>query len=127
MGDLVNLVEPFDQFWKLVHPARKQGKAIARAKFKSITGNGLETRMLDRSNNEYVNVNHYATAPDLILAMKAYRMWIVKTDVEDKYILQPTNWLNRGAWEDLEEERNELADRWDYLQTRIAAANGGNN
>ena len=105
----------FETFWS-VYP-RKVGKAMARAKWKAITGNGLEARCKDRDGN-VMDVELFATPDDLIEGAKAYRYDCM--DTEERYVAHPTTWLNQGRWEDQDEqERAEKARKMDRILERL--------
>lgn len=105
----------FETFWS-VYP-RRAGKAMALSKWKSITGNGLLAKCRDRDGNT-MEVDLYATADEIIEGVKAYRY--INIDTEERYILHPTTWLNRGMWEDMEEdERSKYARKMDAILERM--------
>ena len=102
--NIVSLPTPdrFEEFWK-VYP-RKVRKALARAKFEAITGEGLETKTLDRDSGEYVPIFLKADADTLIEAARRYRKSNIDPhtfDMKDdgKFMCHPATWLNQGRWE----------------------------
>lgn len=89
---------PFDQFWSRC--LKKTDKALAKAKWDAITTTGLSTRMLDKDSGQYVEVTLKATPEQIIEGMKQYGLRNLET--EDRYIMGPATWLNRGRWMDYE-------------------------
>lgn len=96
----------FETFWR-IYP-RKVGKAMARAKWNQITGNGMQAKCRDRDGNT-MDVDLFARPEDLIEGAKAYRYDSI--DTESRFIAHPCTWLNQGRWEDLDEEERALKAR----------------
>lgn len=104
----------FESFWR-AYP-RKVGKAMARNKWGAITGDGLSAKCRDRDGNT-MDMDLIANPADLIEAAKAYRLDCI--DTEKRYILYPETWLNRGRWEDYDDdERREKAAKMDKILER---------
>lgn len=87
----------FEDFWRL-YP-RKVDKAIARAKWNQITGDGLTTRMLDRDSRMFVHATLRATPEEIMAGLKRYRENL-PLEYDEQFIPYPTTWLNRGRWDD---------------------------
>lgn len=108
MGDVVPMPEraTFEDFWKLCY--RKVDKALARSKWTAITSErGLETRIRDRETGELVSVHLQATPEEIIAGLNAYNKTLYSPTsferlVEDRYIVHPATFLNRGRWMDYE-------------------------
>ena len=110
MSDLTNVVRmpeaaSFEQFWQ-VFPKRV-GKAMAKAKWDAITGDGLVTRTLDKDSGTYIELELKATPEEIIEGAKRYFQsqrlpgignYRLKDD--GKFTLHPSTWLNRGGWMD---------------------------
>ena len=95
----------FEEFWQ-AYP-RRIGKALARAKWKAITGPGLKTRTLDKDSGTYVEIELRATPDEIIAGAKRYYQanrlnGTGQYGFKDggRYLCQPAYWLNRGRWED---------------------------
>lgn len=93
----------FETFWKW-YP-KKEGKALAKAKFNKITNGGLATRTLDKDSGTYEEIELSATADEIVEGAKRF----VKSQIDPmthkirdggKYIPQPSRWLNQGRWMD---------------------------
>lgn len=101
----------FEEFWK-AYP-RKVGKALCRAKFAALVGDGLRTtvdgqKLLLKSSED-----------DLVKAAKAF-WYDMPEDQDPRFIPHPATWLNQGRYEDIDDERrDELAAKYDALQERI--------
>lgn len=107
--------DPFEIFWN-IYP-RKCGKAMARAKWKQITGNGMQAKCRDRDGNT-MDVDLHATPEDIIEGVKAYRYDCI--DTESRYIAHPSTWLNQGRWEDQDaEDRADKARKMDAIRERM--------
>lgn len=105
----------FEIFWR-IYP-RKCGKAMARAKWKQITGNGMQAKCRDRDGNT-MEVDLFARSDELIEGAKAYRYDCI--DTEARFIAHPSTWLNQGRWEDMdEEERATKARKMDDIIERM--------
>lgn len=108
--------DPFEIFWN-TYP-RKCGKAMARAKWKQITGNGMQAKCRDRDGNT-MDVDLYATPDDLIEGAKAYRFECVDAETAPQFIAHPSTWLNQGRWDDLSaDERADKARKMDAITER---------
>ena len=97
----------FDEWWTAFPTCRRVGKALARQLWTAITGSGLHTRMQNRDSGEYVVVFHQATAEELLAAVKRYDQRMMNSSGaygsykdDGKFVMHPSTWLNRGAWED---------------------------
>jgi hypothetical protein len=88
----------FDVFWSGC--LKKADKAMAKAKWDLITTTGLYTRMLDRDSGHYVDVTLRASPDEIIAGYREYAMRNLET--EDRFIMGPATWLNRGRWMDYE-------------------------
>lgn len=93
----------FGELWA-VWP-RKDGKAIARTKFDAIVKGGFQTKTLDKSSGQYMDMELTATAEDIIAGAKAYvasqidkRTYRFRDD--GKFIPHLATWLGRAGWED---------------------------
>ena len=93
----------FEDFWR-VYPKRVQ-KAIAKAKWDAITGEGLTTRTLDKDSGGYIELELKASPDEIIEAARSY----AKSQREPhsyslrdngKYTCNPATWLNQGRWMD---------------------------
>ena len=89
----------FKTFWD--NCPRKVGRIMAQSKFEAITGDGLHTRTKDRDSDTYIEVFLKATAQEVIEGMKRYRkrVWVTE-ETDERFILHPSTWLNRGGWLD---------------------------
>jgi hypothetical protein len=99
--DDTDLNAAFEEFWK--NFPKKVGKPIAKAKFKEIVTKGLKTRTLDRDSGQYVDIELEATPQEIIDGAKRYARSLIdmntfKRKVEDKFVLHPSTYLNRGSW-----------------------------
>lgn len=96
----------FEEFWQAFPFPRRQNKALAKAKWEKITGDGLDTKMLDKSNGSYEPMFLKATPQEILEGVKRYdakhrhphERWRYKDD--GKYVAAPHTWLNRGGWLD---------------------------
>ena len=107
MGNVTELktqtVADFEAFWK--ECPKRVDKALAKAKWDKITGEGLKTRMLDRDSGMFVEIELKATPEELIAGMKRYYRTqfdraTYKIRDDGKYTMHPATWLNRGRWMD---------------------------
>lgn len=97
---------------------RKCGKAMARAKWNQITGNGMQAKCRDRDGN-VMDVDLYARPEDLIEGAKAYRYECVDAETPQHFIAHPSTWLNQGRWDDLSaDERADKARKMDAILER---------
>lgn len=103
--DPTPVAEPsrFEELWKMW--PRKDGKAIARAKFDGIVRGGFQTKTLDKSSGQYMDMELSAPAEQIIAGAKAYvqsqidrRTYRLKDD--GKFIPHLATWLGRAGWED---------------------------
>lgn len=114
--------DPFEIFWN-TYP-RKCGKAMALAKWKQITGNGMQAKCRDRDGNT-MDVDLFATPDDLIEGAKAYRYECVDAETPQHFIAHPSTWLNQGRWDDLSaDERAEKARKMDAITERRGGQSG---
>lgn len=95
----------FEALWK-VWP-RKDGKAVARAKYLAIIKGGYETRTLDKSSQMFIPMELSATPEEILAGAKAYvlsqidkRTYRMKDD--GKFIPHLATWLGRAGWQDFE-------------------------
>ena len=86
----------FEAFWQ--ECPRTVGKILAYALWQAITGDGLDTRNLNRDSGEYLDVSIKATPQELVDGMKLYRKrgWVTE-EPEARYIRPPSTWLTRAA------------------------------
>lgn len=98
----------FDEWWTAYPTCRRVGKAMARQLWTDITSDhGLRTRMQNRDSGQYVEVTHKATADELLAAVRRYDARMMNSSGaygsykdDGKFVMHPSTWLNRGAWED---------------------------
>lgn len=95
--------DQFEDFWKR-YP-RRVGKPLARAKWDAITGDGLQTRTLDKDSGQYVTIELKATPEELIAGADRYRKSQIdpqtfKLRDNGKFTCHPATWLNQGRWLD---------------------------
>lgn len=93
----------FDSLWK-VWP-RKDGKAIARAKYEAILKGGYRTRTLDKSSGTYIDMELGAAAEMILDGAKAYVQSQIDRNTyrlkdDGKFIPHLATWLGRAGWED---------------------------
>lgn len=93
----------FNELWAIW--GRKDGKAVARAKFDAIVKGGFRTKTLDKSSGDFVPMELTATADQIIAGAKAYMAaQIDKTTYrlkdDGKYLPHLSTWLGRAGWED---------------------------
>jgi len=95
----------FDELWRIW--PRKDGKAIARAKFDGIVKGGFQTKTLDKSSGQFFDMELSATADEIIAGATAY----LKSQVDKntyrlkdggKFIPHLSTWLGRAGWQDFE-------------------------
>lgn len=93
----------FEECWKAW--PRKDGKAIARAKYLAIIKGGYDTRTLDKSSQTFIAMELSATPEQIAAGVKAYvdsqidrRTFRFKDD--GKFIPHLATWLGRAGWED---------------------------
>ncbi len=107
----------FELFWSL-YP-RRVGKALAKAKWQQITGNGMLAKCRDRDGNT-LEVELQATPEEIIEGAKAYRFDCVDTETPPRFIAHPSTWLNQGRWDDMDEdERADKARKMDDILQRM--------
>jgi hypothetical protein len=95
----------FPELW-LLWP-RKDGKAVARAKFDAIVKGGFRTNTLDKSSGTFIPMELSATADEIIAGAKAYAASQIDKNTyrfkdEGKFIPWLQTWLGRGGWMDFE-------------------------
>lgn len=95
----------FEECWKLW--PKKDGKAVARAKFDAIVKGGFKSKTLDKSSGLYIDMELSASAEQIIDGVKAYvkaqidtRTYRLKDD--GKYVPHLATWLGRAGWEDFQ-------------------------
>jgi hypothetical protein len=95
----------FEEIWKIW--PRKDGKAVARAKFDGIVKGRFQTKTLDKSSGQFFDMELSATAEQVIAGAKAYlasqvdkRTYRLKD--EGKFIPHLSTWLSRAGWMDFE-------------------------
>lgn len=93
----------FEAVWK--RWPRKDGKAVARAKYDAILKGGFRTRTLDKSSGQFIDMELTATAEQIEAGVVAYvdsqidrRTYRLKDD--GKFIPHLATWLGRAGWED---------------------------
>lgn len=93
----------FDAIWKAW--PRKDGKAIARAKYLAIIKGGFASKTLDKSSGQFIDMELSATPEQIAAGVKAYvdsqidkRTFRVKDD--GKFVPHLATWLGRAGWED---------------------------
>ena len=95
----------FEELWKFW--PRREGKAVARAKFDGIVKGGFLTKTLDKSSGQYFDMQLSATADEIIAGAKAYldsqfdRSTYRYRD-GGKFIPHLATWLGRAGWQDFE-------------------------
>lgn len=95
----------FEEAWKAW--PRKDGKAIARAKYDAIVKGGFASKTLDKSSGAYIELALSATAEQILAGVKAYvdsqidkRTFRFKDD--GKFVPHFATWLGRAGWQDFE-------------------------
>ena len=97
----------FDEWWSLQF--HKTGKVMAKAKWDRITSpEGLTTRAMDKSTNEYVQIHLQASPQEIVDAQKrqnkalfdAYGFSGPALMEAKKYLRRPVQWLNQGGFWD---------------------------
>ncbi len=112
--DEVYIEYMFNEFWK-IYP-RKVGKAICRAKFHALTGDGLKVTI------EGQKLVLKAKPEAVVQAAKAFRYLSIET--EERFIPLPKTWLNQGRYEDIDGDLLvESAERYDWIQRKLADRN----
>ena len=104
----------FETFWKIFpHHSTRSSKAMSKAKWDQITGDGLDAKMRDSESN-YMTATHKATPEEIIKGAKAYAV-----SLDDKqYACGAQVWLNRARWMDFDNV-DELAMRFDRNQASM--------
>jgi hypothetical protein len=97
----------FEEFWLAYPYPRRVGKALAKAKWDAITGDGLHTRTLDRDSGQYVNIELKADPAEIIAGLRKYDERVRKKGTgeygyedDGKFICHPSVFLNQGRWMD---------------------------
>jgi hypothetical protein len=97
----------FEEFWLAYPYPRRVGKAVAKAKWEAITGEGLSTRTLDRDSGQYVSIELKATPAEILSGLKKYDAKCRKKGTgnfgyedDGKFICHPSVFLNQGRWLD---------------------------
>ena len=95
----------FDELWSIW--PRKDGKAVARAKFDAIVKGGFRTNTLDKSSGQFIPMELSATADEIIAGAKAYAASQIDKNTyrfkdEGKFIPHLSTWLGRAGWQDFE-------------------------
>lgn len=95
----------FEEVWK--HWPRKDGKAVARAKFDGIVKGRFITKTLDKSSGQFFEMELSATGEQILEGVKAYlasqidkKTYRLKDD--GKFIPHLATWLGRAGWQDFE-------------------------
>ena len=95
----------FEELWKIW--PRRDGKAVARAKYLGIVKGGYETRTLDKSSQTFIPMELSATPEQIMAGAKAYRdsqidkrTYRFKDD--GRFIPHLATWLGRAGWQDFE-------------------------
>lgn len=98
-------VGDFEALWKVWR--RKDGKAIARAKYMEIIKGGYRTKTLDKSSGMFMEMELSATPEQILAGAKAYmdshvdkKTFRLKDD--GKFIPWLQTWLGRAGWLDYE-------------------------
>lgn len=109
--NVVTLQQPqkgsFDAFWLAYPRPRRMGKLMAQAKWdKIVSGDGLYTRIFDRSTEQYMDVHLKASPEEIIAGTQAWEKTIRKPNTYSEYIIEPrymplpATFLNQGRWLD---------------------------
>lgn len=93
----------FDGLWKIW--PRKDGKAVARAKYEAILKGGYRTRTLDKSSGMFIDMELGATVEQIEAGAKAYVQSQIDRNTyrlkdDGKFIPHLATWLGRAGWED---------------------------
>lgn len=93
----------FDDLWKLW--PRKDGKAVARAKYEAILRGGFRTKTLDKSSGMFLDMELSATADEIMAGATAYLKSQVDRNTyrlkdDGKYVPHLSTWLGRAGYED---------------------------
>lgn len=93
----------FEALWKIW--PRKDGKAIARAKYLAIIKGGYETRTLDKSSQTFIPMELSASPEQILQGATAYRDSQIDKRTfrfkdDGKFIPHLATWLGRAGWED---------------------------
>lgn len=99
----VTVPSRFEECWKTW--PRKDGKAVARAKFDAIVKGGFQSKTLDKSSGQYIDMELSATAEQIIAGAKAYMASQIDRNTyrlkdDGKYVPHLSTWLGRAGWED---------------------------
>jgi hypothetical protein len=93
----------FDKLW--ASWPRKDGKAVSRAKYLAIIKGGYQTKTLDKSSGQFIDMELGARPEQILAGAKAYvasqidkRTYRLKD--EGKFIPHLSTWLGRAGWED---------------------------
>ncbi len=94
----------FDDWWALFPAEIRKGKKKCRQKWDAITGDGLDTKSLDKDSGVYVPMFHQATPEAITAGTKA---WIARLPLNADYTIKDIQYekraqqfLNQGLWED---------------------------
>ncbi len=102
MGEVVPIAATnnFQLLWERWHPKRRGNKILARAKYTAIIGPGLATKMLDKTNQEMVEVFLTATEDEIMAGAKEYISGFLKDFqwLDEQYMMHVAQFLNRGEW-----------------------------
>lgn len=95
----------FEEVWKLW--PRKDGKAVARAKFDAIVRGGFRAKTLDKSSGQFFDLELSATADEIIAGAKAYLASQIDKNTfrlkdDGRFIPHLSTWLGAGRWEDFQ-------------------------
>ena len=93
----------FEGLWKIW--PRKDGKAVARAKYEAILKGGYRTRTLDKSSGMFIDMELGATVEQIEAGAKAYVQSQIDRNTyrlkdDGKFIPHLATWLGRAGWED---------------------------
>lgn len=95
----------FEAVWKAW--PRKDGKAIARAKYDAIIRGNYASKTMDKSSGQFLELNLSATPEQIAAGVKAYvdsqidrKTYRFKDD--GKYVPHFATWLGRAGWQDFE-------------------------
>ena len=112
----------FEEFWKAYpHHSTRSKRAMSKAKWDAITGNGLDTVAKDGEGNS-MRLNLKADPKRIYRAALAFRMGMSQDDM--KFAPGAQVWLNQGRFEDYDDAQLEDAEkRWARIQGIMAKQN----
>ena len=108
MNTVVPLTQPatFADWWDLIPIELRTKRPLCELKWDKITGDGLDTKMLDKDAGVYVRLFLKATPEEIIEGTKIWRQRLkINADYsfhEDiRYERRASQFLNQGAWRDV--------------------------